>query len=316
MTLRGGGPEADSVSESSATGAPRGGVPGIAIDVLFESPVLRLTKWTCLARRPEVSPERRQGWHDLAFPAGRPFLIHRCGRSVVLERNSIFLRNANSPYRTSHPFGCGDSGHSLVLRDDILLDIVAHYDPSVREHPDSPFQEGTIPRFPRIHLLQEVLALHASGEHEPMAVEEAGVVLADEVIRSSHENRLAFPRRKRAAENVERAKALLSTRLRESLSLVDLLGSGNGSLSHLSRLFRHSTGMTLHRYRVRSRLHASIAKLLEPKGDLLEIALGLGFSSHSHFTAAFRAEFGMTPSLLQRLAATAGVPEIFMRLAG
>jgi AraC-like DNA-binding protein len=33
---------------------------------------------------------------------------------------------------------------------------------------------------------------------------------------------------------------------------------------------------------------------------LTEVALDLGYSSHSHFSAAFRALFGVTPSSVRR----------------
>jgi AraC-like DNA-binding protein len=51
--------------------------------------------------------------------------------------------------------------------------------------------------------------------------------------------------------------------------------------------------MTAYRNDVRLRL--SLEAVLEG-GDLSQIALESGFSSHSHFTAAFRAHFGVTPS--------------------
>ncbi|MBA2354428.1 MAG: helix-turn-helix transcriptional regulator, partial [Acidobacteria bacterium] len=43
-----------------------------------------------------------------------------------------------------------------------------------------------------------------------------------------------------------------------------------------------------------------------PRGDLTDIALGLGYSSHSHFTASFTRAFGVPPSAWQRLSRQAG----------
>jgi AraC-like DNA-binding protein len=39
---------------------------------------------------------------------------------------------------------------------------------------------------------------------------------------------------------------------------------------------------------------------MEGADDLTALALELGFSSHSHFTDAFRAEFGRAPSRIRR----------------
>jgi AraC-like DNA-binding protein len=37
-----------------------------------------------------------------------------------------------------------------------------------------------------------------------------------------------------------------------------------------------------------------------PRGGVTDVALSLGFSSHSHFTAAFRKEYGGTPREIRR----------------
>jgi len=73
--------------------------------------------------------------------------------------------------------------------------------------------------------------------------------------------------------------------------LAKLLGC---SAFHLCRVFRAATGMSLHQYRTELRLRASLERL-EQGLDVTRVALDLGFSSHSHFTAAFRKRFGRAP---------------------
>jgi AraC family transcriptional regulator len=46
-------------------------------------------------------------------------------------------------------------------------------------------------------------------------------------------------------------------------------------------------------------LRAALERLAEPGVDLIDIALDLGFSSHSHFTECFRRNFGKTPSAVR-----------------
>jgi AraC-like DNA-binding protein len=57
----------------------------------------------------------------------------------------------------------------------------------------------------------------------------------------------------------------------------------------------------LSRYQLRLRL-ARALHLLGKYDDLTSLGLELGFSSHSHFTAAFRQAFGRTPQDFQRAA--------------
>ena len=76
-------------------------------------------------------------------------------------------------------------------------------------------------------------------------------------------------------------------------------------LHHLSRIFQHHTGFTIHRYLVQLRMRQALERLAGGEQNLTMLALDLGFSSHSHFTDAFRREFGCAPSAVRRLNAKA-----------
>ena len=64
----------------------------------------------------------------------------------------------------------------------------------------------------------------------------------------------------------------------------------------LCLIFRRETGTTLHGFRERLRMAAALERLRESRAELTDIALDLGYSGHSHFSASFRREFGVTPS--------------------
>ena len=76
-------------------------------------------------------------------------------------------------------------------------------------------------------------------------------------------------------------------------ALADRLGV---SVFHLCRAFRRATGQTIQQFARRLRLDLALERLAEPDVDLSRLALDLGFSSHSHFSAAFRGTFGLSPS--------------------
>jgi AraC family transcriptional regulator len=54
--------------------------------------------------------------------------------------------------------------------------------------------------------------------------------------------------------------------------------------------------LTLHLYRNQLRLRTALESLAHRHTDLSDLALALGFSSHSHFTETFRRAFAPTPS--------------------
>jgi AraC family transcriptional regulator len=62
-----------------------------------------------------------------------------------------------------------------------------------------------------------------------------------------------------------------------------------------TQVFQQVEGMPLYRYQPRLRL-ARALDLLAQYDDLTSLSLDLGFSSHSHFSAAFREAYGRSPS--------------------
>ena len=122
-------------------------------------------------------------------------------------------------------------------------------------------------------------------------------------------------RRSRARRDYARdAKILLQQRCRERLRLDDIARSLYVSPYHLCRLFREEIGVPIHGYLNRLRLREALATIAERDADLSELAADLGFSSHSHFTAAFRKELGIPPRDVKKLGA-ARVSEMVRSLA-
>lgn len=94
---------------------------------------------------------------------------------------------------------------------------------------------------------------------------------------------------------VNRAKAILNADLSVPASLVAVAQRLRVSPNYLTHCFTRAEGVPLYRYHLNLRLQRAL-QLLPQADDLTGLALDLGFSGHSHFSAAFRRHFGMTPS--------------------
>lgn len=89
-----------------------------------------------------------------------------------------------------------------------------------------------------------------------------------------------------------------------ALSLGDLADTFRCSVRTLHRVFRRDGEESLERYIQRQRIEACAVRLRvqnsEPAPSLTDLALQFGFSSSSHFSNAFRARFGVSPSAYRK----------------
>jgi AraC-like DNA-binding protein len=93
----------------------------------------------------------------------------------------------------------------------------------------------------------------------------------------------------------DRAKLVLVSDLARRWTLADIAKEVGGSPVYLTQVFQQVEGLPLYRYQLRLRLARALT-LLAQCDDLTALGLDLGFSSHSHFSAAFREAYGRTPS--------------------
>ena len=95
---------------------------------------------------------------------------------------------------------------------------------------------------------------------------------------------------------VHRARDFIHASLDAPLSLAQLARVAAMSTYHFHRAFRAIVGETPGRYVTERRLLAARRLLATTGRSVTDVCLDVGFSSHSHMTAAFREAFGAPPS--------------------
>lgn len=87
----------------------------------------------------------------------------------------------------------------------------------------------------------------------------------------------------------------IDAHLDKALSLDEIAAQAGLRPRHFSTLFRNAFGATPHRFLIERRLERAAQLLTTSRLPLTEIALHVGFASHSHFAAAFRRHYGVSP---------------------
>jgi len=284
---------------------PHPSVRGIDIDWLHESRLVQLNRWRCHEAGPGVTSERQQHWRVIGFVHAGAYQLHSPRGKALIDPMTVAFLNPGEPYQTSHPCGCGDHGSSMILRDDVLREIVAEHRPDLAEAAADPFRAAS-GRCPSTAFLGQRCLLRRLERREsvdPVWVEETALAIAGEVVAAALSSRRSVtrgPARPAHRELAEQTRRHLGREFRRRVRLVELARAVETTPYHLCRVFRQQNGMPVHRYLTLLRLRSAVEALAQGPTDLTRLALDLGFSSHSHFTATFRHEFGFPPSEFRR----------------
>ncbi len=270
---------------------------------LHKSETLSILDVRCRVPQGDCGAEEHSTSHDIVFPRRGAFAKHLGRREFVADANQIVFFNQDQPYRISHPIDGGDDCTILRFRTDVLVDAFARRIPSVREHPEAPFPRSNAVSPSALPLrLQSLRRGLARGTVDALATEETSFAMLDTIVESATREERQRPRRTKEATRrayvrlTMDAKAVLCNRFTEPLTLDAIASAVGCSACHLARVFRRHAGLPIHRYLNRLRLRTALELLGGGHDDLTHLALLLGFSSHAHFSDAFRREFAVTPS--------------------
>jgi AraC family transcriptional regulator len=299
------------------------GIP-VAYRSLYKSPLFIVTDYRCHDHEGVPSAEEQSENNSIVLMRHGAFALHFGKRRVTADLNQAVFFSKNSVYRISHPTAYGDRGTAFVVAPRILNDIVRELDPTIDEHPDQPFAFVTsrcdTQLFWRYHEL--VLRLERAAEEplEHLWADVTALLWVADLLESAFEKHDKPTRSRRTstktdhAEKTEAAKAFLARRMSEQVMLTEVAHEVAASPFNFARIFQQQTGLPVHRYLTLLRLKASLQRLFDGEGDLTDLALDLGFSSHSHFTDIFRREFGQTPSAVRKNATASTFREMSKNL--
>jgi AraC family transcriptional regulator len=238
----------------------------------------------------------------VVLPLSGAFIKHLVsGKKLLAEPSQALFFAAGRPYRVSHEVASNDDSLVLEFSADVLQEVLTN--------------TTATDNFLSIEAnsLLSVRAIAARSllwwrlKHqlaEPMEVEETSLGLISSAFVAARRTKRAPYRsaQSRRSLQVESARIALLQNPEQKWTLTDLATKVDCSPYHLTRMFRQEIGIPLHQYQLRMRIAKSFNALLDTKDDVTVIALDSGFSSHSHFTSAFRHTVGISPTEFRRSA--------------
>lgn len=279
---------------------------GIRVDqdpcdrIVFASRDVVLGEFRCPVAYQDFRSAGRIHHHVVAFPRTWVWIEREDARRFVADPGLATIYNPATPYVREPLSPDGDLSDWLGISDQLAREAVARFCPADADHPE-PFRHAAAPVSGPVYVTQRGLFRSLrDADIDPLRVEEQVFAIVLAVLASAYGRPgpdLDSARRTGTGRGlVEKAKATILSTLFENLSVCDIASSIEVSPFHLCRTFRRHTGMTLHEYRREMRLRSALGLAVGYRGRLSELALRAGFSSHSHFTTAYRRAFGISPS--------------------
>jgi AraC family transcriptional regulator len=227
----------------------------------------------------------------------RGLLLWHVGRDRVIgDANQVLFVTGGEAYRVSQPLASGYAELIVTPSIEVLSELAHDTGVPLAAHPL--FRRRSRRATPR---LQSFRARFLSWARDSSAGAAAGDELAAEelvlaLLRAAlHDDETGGEPTGSTQRLIRRTKAFLEAELANPIKLSDVSRAVGASPAYLTHVFRRVEGTSLHRYLVQLRLARALVELPRVE-DLTTLAVDIGFSSHSHFTAAFRRAFGTTPS--------------------
>lgn len=266
------------------------------VQPLLDTGIVKVRDVVCSGECRHRSDEECTSATHLVFPYRGVFVRHVGRNDAVAEANQLLFFNEAEAYQVSHPVEGGDACLDLVIEEGQLRELAPKE--QLRAGDRLAFRRQRRRIDPRAQALVALLR-HSLSRNvaETLEAETLALTLVRRSLgeRTSHVAG-ASPGRQKL---VDRAKLVLSSDLSRRWTLAEIAAEVGVSPVYLTQVFQQVEAMPLYRYHLRLRL-ARALDLLGRYGNLTTLGMDLGFSSHSHFSSAFRQVYGRTPAEFQR----------------
>jgi AraC family transcriptional regulator len=263
-----------------------------AVQFLLSTPTVTIRDVYCRGSCRHQSTEEFAAATEMVFPYRGVYVRHLGNGQAVAEANQVLFFNLAEGYRVSHPVPGGDASLSLAISEPQLRELA----------PRTFLRDGATLAFrqQRLRIDARAQALVALVRHslrqniaETLQAESLALTLVQRALglRTTHAAGASVGRQLL----VDRAKLVLTSDLARRWTLAEIAAEVRCSPVYLTQVFQQVEGLPLYRYQLRLRL-ARALDLLAQYDDLTVLGLDLGFSSHSHFSSAFREAYGRSPS--------------------
>ena len=230
-----------------------------------------------------ISKNRKTTMFELELPIGNGGMSYINEESHPINENTVICAKPGQIRHTRLPFKCYYI-HMIVNEGD-LCDILTALPNYIEFSDTDPIKEIFI----------------SLCEHHNTGISNDDILLQSLILKLIYilsENSASIIKSTPKSNNhktIEQTLEYINNNLSADLTLERLASAANFNAIYFHKLFKASTGKTLHEYVEDQRIKKSINLLISTDMTLTEIAYECGFSSQSYFSYAFKKKIGSAP---------------------
>jgi len=242
----------------------------------------------------------------VVFPRTAVTIAQSRFKPVVANPNNVMFYEPCQSYRRTVVDPRGDRCEFYAIAPDLLEELLASTSSLTSGSDSRFFKNAWGPSDAKQYLAQRILFSHicSNAEVDPFFVEESAlnilVKVFDQSSRHSRNKPASTITSMNNRDQVQAAIEFMSLHHNTAISIEDIAEHLDISVFHLCRIFKKHTGTSMHQYLTQYRLRSAVEKIHETQSSITDVAFDFEFSSHSHFSSAFRQVFGITPKQLRK----------------
>ena len=220
---------------------------------------------------------------ELELPIGDGGMSYIDDESHPINENTVICAKPGQIRHTRLPFKCYYI--HMIVNDGYLGDILT-----------------TLPNYIDLSDTDQIKEIFISlCEHYNTGIANDDILLQSLILKLIYilsENSasvIKFTQKSNNHKTIERTLEYINNTLTADLTLESLASAANFNAIYFHKLFKASTGKTLHEYVEEQRIKKSTNLLISTNMTLAQIAYECGFSSQSYFSYAFKKKNGSTP---------------------
>jgi AraC-like DNA-binding protein len=261
---------------------------GLRSSLVFESPSLVIFD-VCCDRGPQPPSDIEV---EPAFAIGFPrrgVFVHETRMGAVVGDPTVALFRSEGDERTTrHPTIEGDANTEIQFPDSIVEPLLDRHGRFRRR--SVPIADSVVVKHLRL------LAMAKSNSTTRLEIEEEAL----DLLGLAHS---VPPQPDSCHPLIGNTREQLAASYQDDTDLATIARRVGASPFHLSRVFKHSTGVSISAYRSNLRIRHVLNGLAGGAADLARLAVEAGFYDHAHMTKAFRRQLGSVPSVMRSLLA-------------